>query len=198
MPTATSGRPARPREPASVARWFHPRAFGSANRWWYIGGALSIVVAILTWVFWPQPTPPPPEQPRARQYLDYTACLLTDERGITEPAVAPTWAGLQDASLATHAKVQYLEIAGPQTPANAATYLNNLAQTGCDLIVAVGDLPVATLNDGAKRFPNQAFAAITSRAVAGTIVQISPDNARDAVKTLLTNAVTASGHSPSP
>jgi hypothetical protein len=58
------------------------------------------------------------------------------ERGLTDTSAGPVWAGLQDASLATHAKVQYLAITGPQTVDNGVPFLNTLAQTGCNLIFA--------------------------------------------------------------
>ena len=86
------------------------------QRWWLAGGAAFVLVVALTWALWPASEPDPP--PRAREYLDYTACLLTGDRGIADPQAAPVWAGLQDASLATRAKVQYLAVTGPQTAEN--------------------------------------------------------------------------------
>src|SRR5688572_8099415 len=72
------------------------------HRWWLTSGAGLLVVILLTWALWPATK----ETPRERRYLDYTACLLTGEKGIADPAAAPVWAGMQEASLATHAKVQ--------------------------------------------------------------------------------------------
>jgi hypothetical protein len=198
MPTATTSRAAPTRLRGRACRLFE-RTLGSTRRWCYIGGLVGIAGLLLTWAFWPQSTSSPLEPPRARQYLGYTACLLTGERGVADAAAAPAWAGLQDGSLATKAKVQYLAIAGPQTADNAATFLNTLAQTGCNLIVAAGDLPVATVRQGAGRFPSQAFAAVTSEPISGNVIQITADDrTREAVKTLLTTAVAASGKTQSP
>jgi len=51
--------------------------------------------------------------PRARQYLAFTACLLTGSRGLAGAKGAEAWAGMQAASLATRAKVEYLQALVP-------------------------------------------------------------------------------------
>ncbi|MCW2937740.1 MAG: hypothetical protein JWN00_725 [Actinomycetia bacterium] len=66
--------------------------------------------------------------PRARQYLTFKACLLTDAQGITGKDAVPVWAGMQKASLETRARVQYLPAFGPTTVANAIPYLTSLIQ----------------------------------------------------------------------
>jgi hypothetical protein len=129
-------------------------------RWLPVAAGL-VVPALLVWALWP--TPKQTEQPRARQYLDFTACLLTDADGVTGAQAAPVWAGMQDASQATHAKVQYLSVSGPQTVENAMPFLNSLAQGHCDLVVAVGDAPVAAVRAGAGKFP----AAVSSSSARG-------------------------------
>jgi hypothetical protein len=141
---------------------------------------------VATWLFWPV-GPPPPDPPRARAYLQYTACLLTGERGVNDPAAAPVWAGLQDASLATHAKVQYLAIVGPQTVDNGLTFLNNLAQTGCDLVFAAGD---TTVDKGAATFPHTRFLPI-GPAKPGANVSPIGDQGADKIRSAVSDALTA-------
>lgn len=43
--------------------------------------------------------PDDPAEPRAREYRDVTVCLLTGAAGVTDPAAAPVWAGMQESSL---------------------------------------------------------------------------------------------------
>ena len=75
----------------------HPRRWlGGA------GGGVLVLAALLTWVLWPDQ--PSPESPRARPYIEYTACLLTGEEGIAGPDAAPVWAGLQDGSTPARCK----------------------------------------------------------------------------------------------
>lgn len=121
--------------------------------------ALAIVAALAAggaaiWLLQPEPAAEPP---RARQYLDFTACLLTDEHGIQSPQAAPIWAGMQDASLATHAKIQYLSVTGPQTVDNAAAFLASLTQRHCNLVFATGDTPVTATRENAAKYPTVGF-----------------------------------------
>lgn len=180
MPTAT-----RNRIPIFAALQQNARH----KRWW-IGGAGALVAALLLgWLLWP--SQPDPEPPRARQYLDFTACLLTGELGVADPSVEPAWSGLQDASLLTRTKAQYLAIAGPQTVDNGLTHLNTLALTGCDLIFAAGDLPVATVDKGASQFPDKHFYPVGGGTAAGNVTPITgdADHIRDTVHRTLTAAV---------
>lgn len=142
------------------------------------------------------------EPPRARQYLEFTACLLTGERGTAEPAAAPVWAGLQEASLSTRAKVQYLAVTGPQTVENAVPFLNSLAQTGCNLIFAAGDVPVAAVEQAAATFPSARFFPVGSavgvpvdpgaaRGNVTPVVGTTPAEVSAAVAATLTQAVAA-------
>jgi basic membrane lipoprotein Med (substrate-binding protein (PBP1-ABC) superfamily) len=122
-----------------------------------VAGALVVVITgLLTWAVWPSPAP----GPRARQYGETTACLLTDQHGVTGTAAAPVWAGMREASEATLTKVQYLEVDGPQTADNAKTYLASLVQSRCDLVLAVGAGPVSAVDVEAGRFPRARFALV--------------------------------------
>jgi hypothetical protein len=146
-------------QPLNQARTAASRFVSLArNHPWPTGIAGAAVIALLVWALWPSSAPPP--APRARQYLTFTACLLTSQRGIADPKAAPIWAGMQDASLATRAKVQYLAVTGPQTVDNAVTFVNTLAQTHCNLIIAAGDIPDGAVQKAAPTFPTTAFYAV--------------------------------------
>ncbi|MET8461480.1 hypothetical protein [Micromonospora zamorensis] len=73
--------------------------------------------------------------------------------------VRPVWTGMQEASLATLVKVQFLEVDGPQTGENAETFLASLVQSRCGVILAVGDAPVQAVPPTAARFPSARFVA---------------------------------------
>src|SRR5262249_6154599 len=70
----------------------------------------AVAAGLVVWALWPAGAPP-----RARPYLAFTACLLTDGQGIGGAAARPVWAGMSDASLATRVKVQYLPSVGAAT-----------------------------------------------------------------------------------
>lgn len=161
------------------------------RRWWLIGASSTVVIAGLVWLLWPSTEP----APRARQYLDFTACLLADEHGITGADAAPVWAGMQDASLATHAKVQFLTIEGPQTTANALPFLASLAQSKCDMVFAAGAVPVAAVDGGASRFPKVRFYVVGRAASNQNVTALAGSSAaqtRTAVSKAVTAAVAAS------
>ena len=56
-------------------------------------------------------------EPRARAYRDVSVCLLTDGRGVSDPPAASVWAGMEDASSATHVMVSSLAVGAAQTSA---------------------------------------------------------------------------------
>jgi hypothetical protein len=96
--------------------WLRRRT--ATQRWLLVTGSALVVAVAVGWAVWPsQPAP------RARQYLEFTACLLTDDHGITGPEAAPVWAGMQEASLATRAKVQFASVVGRQSVENAVPFL---------------------------------------------------------------------------
>lgn len=165
----------------------------SAHRWWIAGGAV-IVVVLLAWLLWPHPAAAP--APRARQYQTFTACLLTNGQGLTDPTAAPAWAGLQDASLATRAKVEYLAVAGPLELDNATTYVNTLGQRKCNIIVAGGGVLNEAANQAASRYPDTAFyllgAAPTTPANNVTVIA---ENTPTQTRTRIAQLVTAAAHS---
>jgi hypothetical protein len=98
--------------------------------------------------------------PRARTYLAFDACLLTRARGLAGPQAAQAWTGLQRASLATHAKVEYLPVMGPQTAAAALPVLSSLIQRDCNVIIAVGTPQITAVDQDAAQHPGVKFATI--------------------------------------
>ena len=140
-----------------------------AGRWpgWLLAAgvaALLAVAGVTAWALWPRPA----AAPHARHYLNVSACLLTDPKGIVPgtPA-APVWAAMQSASLATHVMVSYLPATGP---ADVKPMLNTLIQRQCGVIIATGTATAGVIEAG-KANPHQHFllvAAPGSAAVAGT------------------------------
>lgn len=75
---------------------------------------------------------------RARVYESVDACLLTGATGLADPAAAQSWAGMEQASRATTARVSYLAVTGPATEAGAEPFAGSLLVRGCKVIVASG------------------------------------------------------------
>ncbi|WP_433346314.1 hypothetical protein [Micromonospora sp. CA-111912] len=114
----------------------------------------------LTWALFPRDRAAP--EPRERRYETFSACLLTDDKGLAGEHAKAAWSGMQAVSVAHSIKVQYLAVEGPQTPANALAYFNTLALEGCGVVVAVGGAPVAAVGQGRWRFPNPRYVAVGS------------------------------------
>ena len=127
-----------------------------------VAGALIVVLAvILTVLLWPAAPAHTLPTPRSRAYTAFDACLLTGAHGLADPATGPVWAGMQDASNATRAKVSYLSIAaGPDNVGNALPYLAALLQRHCDVILAVGSAEVAAVIQDAPENPGTHFIEI--------------------------------------
>lgn len=104
----------------------------------FAAGLGLVLAAVVAGVFlWPSDDGG--EMPTARTYRNVDACLLTDSRGVVPGApAAPAWAGMQDASRATRARVSFLSATGPNTEANVAPYVNSLVQEHCSVVVSVG------------------------------------------------------------
>lgn len=151
-----------------------------------VGTVAAIAASAVIWLLQP-PTDADPV--RERRYRDATACLLTDDKGLTGEPTAATWAGMQDASTATLVKIQYLSVSGPQTPANALTYFNSLASQSCTVLIAVGEIPVAGMTAGRSRFPATRYAAVGHDPADPTVTLIdaAPEEAtRTAIRELVT------------
>lgn len=137
-----------------------------------MAAAVVVLGALVAWLVWPAEEPP-----RARQYRDTVACLLTDERGLAGPEAGAVWAGMQQASTETLVRVQYLQVDGAQTAQNAATYLGTLVQSRCSLIIAVGQAPVTALSAVAPRFPATQFIGVGSGRSGGNMSTMDGDAA---------------------
>ncbi|SDS45530.1 hypothetical protein [Actinoplanes derwentensis] len=121
--------------------------------WTAAGVAAAVAVTVGVWALWP-------ESPRQRVYLDATACLLTDNRGVTAEPAASVWATMQAASVDTLVRVQRLRVSDPQTPENAAGYLASLAGSRCGTIIAVGEAPAGAVALHAATFPDIPFITV--------------------------------------
>ncbi len=158
---------------------------------WLAAGACVVVAGVVTWAFWPSS---PATAPHARHYLNVTACLLTDSRGIAAGTPgAPAWAAMQSASAATHVMVSYL----PDTGAgNAPVMLNTLVERHCGVIITTGTAARQVLA-AARANPHQRFllvaphpatgAAATPNAVIVTAAD-APQRIGQAIRTLASAA----------
>ncbi|WP_212829774.1 hypothetical protein [Catellatospora sp. TT07R-123] len=100
------------------------------------------------------------EEASSRTYRDEAVCLLTDQDGILKEPAKQVWLGLSDGSLQTLVKVQYLAVTGAQTADNGRTFVAGLAQSDCEMIIAVGDVPVQAVRESASRFTGQRFVLV--------------------------------------
>lgn len=147
------------------------------RRWWVTGGAAVVVAAVVVAVvLWPSgdrkglPLP----APRARTYTAFDACLLTDAQGLAGEQAAQVWAGMQKASSATHAKVSYLAVTGPDTTADASIFINTLIVRNCDLMLAVGANEVQAALSAAHAHPDRHFVVVGAGSTAANVAAV-PD-----------------------
>lgn len=123
-------------------------------------GVAAAVIAVVVWAPWQRPVTAPASH--ARQYLNASACLLTDRNGIVAgSAAAPVWATMRSASLATHVMVSYLPAAGPS---DVTPMLNTLVQRRCGVIITTPDTAGQAVATAAAH-PGQRFLLITTAAV---------------------------------
>lgn len=151
----------------------------SSRTRWAVGTAGALVIAAAIAALLINSRTPGQPAVRARQYTAHQACLLTDAHGITTPQAAAVWAGMEDASLATHAKVIYLQTAGPATVGNTIPYANTLIQRHCDMILATGDPQTAALAHIAHTAPGIRFVLLhpSTAAIEKNLTTLSPSPA---------------------
>ncbi|MFD9303251.1 BMP family ABC transporter substrate-binding protein [Streptomyces sp. NPDC060048] len=162
---------------------------------WTAGGAVVLVLGLVgVWLFAGGGQDGPPD-PRARQYKEFDACLLTDEKGIvTGAAAAPVWEGMQKASLETRARVTYVPVIGEPSAATARPFFNSLMQRQCDVVLAVGAPQVEVTEAGAKEHPKARFVVVDGSRTAGNVtVAKSGDTLQETVADAIRRAVRASG-----
>ncbi|MBQ1066441.1 MULTISPECIES: hypothetical protein [Micromonospora] len=136
---------------------------------------LALIGALL-WLTWPDEKELPP---RERRYEAFTACLLTDDEGLAGTEAKAAWAGMQAVSTAQLIKVQYLAVDGPQTTANALAYFNTMALEGCGVVVAVGQAPVAAVEEGKGRFPEIRYVTVGAERPIHGVYAVSAGNAEE-------------------
>lgn len=136
------------------------------RRWLGLGGVMVVAAAVAfgLWALGGGPAVPSSAAVRARVYGSFQACLLTGPRGIVGAPAAQAWAGMEDASLKTRAKVSYLTVSGPATEANAMSFLGSLLVRKCDVIIASGAPEQAAVLADASRFPDVRF-IVTAHAI---------------------------------
>jgi hypothetical protein len=150
---------------------------------WLIGvGSIAAAVALTFAIVASWTSGQHRSAPQARHYLNATACLLTDPRGIAPGTPgARAWKAMEAASLATHVMVSYLPDTGP---ADAATMLNTLTERRCGVIVATGS-PAVVLIKAAHASPHQRFVLVAATAALkpGTpdTIVVSPSNAPERI-----------------
>jgi hypothetical protein len=129
----------------------------SAPVWLWI--SLMTLVAIAVGIAVPLLTVQRTTQPQARQYLNVSACLLTDPSGVVPgtPA-APVWTAMQSASIATRVMVSYLPDTGPS---DVSPMLNTLAQRKCGLIITTTAAAGRAVS-AARTYPHQQFFIIAA------------------------------------
>ena len=128
--------------------------------------AVAVVAVLVTaWVVWLRPATV--TAPRARQYLDESACLLTGPGGVAQgTAGGQVWQAMQSASLASHVMVSYLPVAGP---ADVPALLNSLVERRCGVIVVTGASRVQVAS-AAKANPGRHFILVATSTAAGPTV----------------------------
>jgi hypothetical protein len=148
--------------------------------------AVMLIAGLAVWLSLGRGAPPP----RARQYQAYTACLLTGPDGLADPPASRVWAGLEDASAATRAKVQSLPVMSGDSEAAAQPYLAGLLQRHCNLIAAVGAPQVAAVAALASRYPSVRFLAVGGRAAGRNVTALGAADAglRSAVDNVVKSA----------
>lgn len=156
-----------------VVRQTLARVAGFLRGWrkpWVLGGVGVALAAIgAVWLFSGDEKSGPPD-PRARQYVDFDACLLTGEAGIAAGSdAAPVWTGMQDASAETRARVNYVPVMGEQSAENALPHLNSLLQRQCDVVLAVGKAQVGVAEAEAGRHPKVRFVVVDGDATAANV-----------------------------
>ena len=159
------------------------------------GVAVGLVVsgAPLPWSHGGQVALPPA---RARVYEDVNACLLTGAQGLADPVAAQAWAGMEDASKATSARVSYLAVTGPETEAGAVPFAGTLLVRGCKVIVASGTAERAAALAEAKQYGSVRF--VVDGVAAGsppnvTALAFTPSGLRASVASAVTDGVRAAG-----
>lgn len=141
--------------------------------WFLACGTCVAVIALVAGLIWAFTGASSVPAARARSYTNFQACLLTGERGLADPAAAPVWAGMEQASLATHAKVSYLAVMGPQTKGNALPFLGSLLARHCGVVLTAGKAERDAAAEQARQYPSVKFAVVGGISTAPNITVLS-------------------------
>ncbi|MFI9384799.1 hypothetical protein [Kutzneria sp. NPDC052558] len=161
---------------------------GWLRRFWGLLACAALIVAIaLAVLLWPHGRALPPA--RATVYLDFSACLLAGPQGLADPAAAPVWAGMQDASSATKAKVSYLAATGPETVGNSSPYATSLLQRQCGVVVTVGQTRADTVLQYVGQYPNVRFVLVDGKGSGDNVTAVAAADARTGVAQAIEQAV---------
>jgi hypothetical protein len=154
---------------------------------WAVAGSvvLAVVLAVVLWPSSSRRTLPPT---RERVFVDWRACLATGPQGLADPAVAPVWAGMQDASGETDVQVTYLAAQGDGTPGSAEPFVASLADGNCGILFAVGPAQTEAVASLAPRFPKVRFVDVGGASAAGNFTLI-PEGSAAAVRAAVADAV---------
>lgn len=182
--TAVKETAARPSTPAGWRALAARALRGLRGR--RLAAAVASVVAAAAIAVWAIVATSGPK-PRTRQYLAFKACLLTDAQGVAGKQAAPVWAGMEKASLKTRAKVQNLPAFGPPTTANIQSYLRTLISQRCNVIVAAGEGPVATVVAEAAAYSKIQFIVVGEASAAPNVTAIDP--ASEDITSAVSNAL---------
>jgi hypothetical protein len=129
-------------------------------------------------VLWPSSGSVYDPPARARQYIAFSACLLTGPAGLADSSAQAVWAGMQTASLSTHAKVTYLAAVGSgETVGSVTPFANSLVQQHCGLVLAVGSVEVQTAQSVAAANAGVDFVLVGGGAVARKVAVVSAADA---------------------
>jgi len=144
---------------------------------------LALVLGgVAAWVFWPDPAP------RQREYLDATACLLTDADGVAGKEAAPVWSAMQvddprptgsgpvDAPQQPGNQPAGGAQVGAQRPADAARgYVASLAGRGCGVVIAVGPAQIDAVTATAQAFPAVRFVTVGGGTPAANVAVVGDE-----------------------
>jgi basic membrane lipoprotein Med (substrate-binding protein (PBP1-ABC) superfamily) len=149
--------------------------------------ALALAVTVVAWLVWPSSEPKQP--PRARQYVDYSACLLTDGSGLAGDGAGRAWSAMQAASTATSMKVFYVAAAGTTAAQEVRPFVAGLVQRRCNVIVAVGPHETDAVQAAASAYPGVVFVAVSDGALSGGVRRVpAGDGMEESLRSLLISA----------